>query len=222
MARVHRFTDRAAAGVALAGALQRVALHPPWVVLGLPRGGVAVAAEVAARLGAPLDVMPVRKIGMPGQAEWAIGAIAWGGITVRDPRIERDAEGLDATFDALVARERRELERREQLFRADRAPLALADKTVILVDDGIATGLTMLAAVRAARAAGASHIVAAAPVAAPSSLGLIRAEADDVVIVNAPARLVAIGEGYEHFEQLEDAEVLRLLAERRPERAPVR
>ncbi len=219
MALRHRFTDRAAAGVALARELERKALHPPWVVLGLPRGGVAVAVEVAARLGAPLDVMLVRKIGMPGQPEFAIGAIAWGGVTVRDPRIVRDGEALGAAFDALVARERRELERRERLFRAGLAPLRLKGKTVILVDDGIATGWTMLAAVRAAHQAGAAHIIAAAPVASHAALGPIRAEAQDVVIVHVPPRLLAIGEWYEHFEQIEDTEVSRLLAKGRAEPA---
>ena len=219
MALLHRFIDRAAAGVALARELKRKALHPPWIVLGLARGGVAVAVEVAARLGAPLDVMLVRKIGMPGQAEFAIGAIAWGGITVRDPHIVRDGEDLGAAFDALVVRERRELERRERVFRAGLAPLTLTDKTVILVDDGIATGWTMLAAVRAAHKAGAAHIIAAAPVASHAALGPIRAEADDVVIVHVPPQLMAIGEWYEHFEQLEDTEVSRLLAKGRTEPA---
>lgn len=211
-----RFKDRAAAGVALAQELQRRVLPPPLLVLGLPRGGVAVAHEVASRLEAPLDVMLVRKIGMPGQPELAIGAIASGGIVVHEARIEQEMPELAATFDTLVASERRELERRERTFRAGLAPLALRNKTVILVDDGIATGSTMLAAVRAARKAGAATLVASAPVSSTEAAELIRQEADVVVILQTPGMLFAIGEWYEHFEQLEDIEVSRLLALHRP------
>lgn len=207
-----RFKDRAAAGVELAQELRRRHLKPPLLVLGLPRGGVAVAHEVAKALKAPLDVMLVRKIGMPGQPELAIGAIASGNIVVREPRIEQDMPELAEAFAALVGAERPELERRERVFRAGRAPLALKDKTVLLVDDGIATGSTMLAAVRAARQAGATAIVATAPVASAEALELVRAEADEVVVVQVPMLLVAIGEWYERFEQLEDTEVSRLLA----------
>ncbi len=207
-----RFKDRAAAGIALAHALKRRPLKPPLLVLGLPRGGVAVADKVASELQAPLDVILVRKIGMPGQPELAIGAIASGNIVVHEPRIEKEIPDLAPTFNTLVEAERRELERREQVFRAGLAPLTLKDKTVILVDDGIATGSTMLAAVRAARKAGATMIIAAAPVASAEAAELIRGEADEVVIVQVPALLFAIGEWYEQFEQLEDAEVSRLLA----------
>lgn len=206
-----RFKDRAAAGIALAHALERRPLKPPLLVLGLPRGGVAVADKVASELDAPLDVILVRKIGMPGQPELAIGAIASGNIVVHEPRIEKEIPDLADTFNTLVEAERRELERREQVFRAGLAPLTLKDKTVILVDDGIATGSTMLAAVRAARKAGATTIIAAAPVASAQAIELIGAEADELVIVQVPARLFAIGQWYEQFEQLEDAEVSRLL-----------
>ncbi len=207
-----RFKDRAAAGVALADELRSRALTPPLIVLGLPRGGVAVAFEVASRLHAPLDVMLVRKIGMPGQPELAIGAIASGNIVVHEPRIEHEIPSLTGTFDSLVAVERHELERRERIFRKGLAPLELERKTVILVDDGIATGSTMLAAIRAARQAGATTIVAAAPVASADAADLIRLEADLLVILLTPAPLFAIGEWYEHFEQVEDAEVSRMLA----------
>ncbi len=207
-----RFTDRAAAGIALARELQRQGLEPPLLVLGLPRGGVAVAYEVARRLEAPLDVMLVRKIGMPGQPELAMGAIASGNIVVHEPRAARDIPGLGDTFERLVETERRELERRERLFRAGLGALALEGKTVVLVDDGIATGSTMLAALRAARQAGATRLIAAAPVASAEAVELIRADADRVVIVQVPAAMFAIGEWYEHFEQLEDTEVSRLLA----------
>jgi len=205
------FPDRAAAGAALALELERRNLAKPLLVLALPRGGVPVAHEVARVLDAPLDVMLVRKVGMPGQPELAIGAVASGGIVVHEPGIETDFPGLAETFEHIAAQERRELERRERLYRAGLEPLELKAKTVILVDDGLATGYTMLAAVRAARAGGAAVIVVAAPVASPQAVALLRAEADDVVILQTPALLVAIGEWYEDFAQLEDAEVCRLL-----------
>ena len=205
------FPDRAAAGAALALELERRNLAKPLLVLALPRGGVPVAHEVARVLDAPLDVMLVRKVGMPGQPELAIGAVASGGIVVHEPGIENDFPGLAETFEHIAAQERRELERRERLYRAGLEPLELKAKTVILVDDGLATGYTMLAAVRAARAGGAAAIVVAAPVASPQAVALLRAEADDVVTLQTPAILVAIGEWYEDFAQLEDAEVCRLL-----------
>lgn len=208
---VHVFVDRAAAGVALGRELERRFLQPPVLVLGLPRGGVPVAYEVARALNLPLDVMLVRKIGMPGQPELAIGAIASGNIVVHEPHIAKEVPGLAGMFDRLVEEQRRELERRERVYRSGLAPLELKAKTVILVDDGLATGSTMLAAVRAARKGGAAAIVVAAPVASPEAVALVGTEADSVVILQTPAMLLAIGAWYEHFEQLEDAEVCRLL-----------
>src|SRR6516165_6654018 len=145
------FADRAAAGAALAREIQQRRLAPPVLVLALPRGGVPVASEVAAALDAPLDVMLVRKVGMPGQPELAIGAVAAGDIVVHDRTIEREIPGIAEAFERIAAEERRELLRREQVYRAGLAPLVLTGKTVVLVDDGLATGSTMLAAVRAAR-----------------------------------------------------------------------
>ena len=205
------FADRAAAGAALAREMQQRRLAPPVLVLALPRGGVPVAFEVAAALYAPLDVMLVRKVGMPGQPELAIGAVASGDIVVHDRTIEREIPGIAEAFDRIAAEERRELLRREQVYRAGLAPLVLTGKTVVLVDDGLATGSTMLAAVRAARAGGAATIVAASPVASPQAAQLLAAEADQLVILQIPAMLFAIGEWYERFEQLEDDEVCRLL-----------
>jgi len=205
------FPDRAAAGAALARELEGRKLEKPLLVLALPRGGVPVADAVARALNVPLDVMLVRKVGMPGQPELAIGAVASGGIVVHEPGIEADFLHLAETFDRLAAQERHELERRERVYRGGLAPLELKGKTVILVDDGLATGSTMLAAVRAARAGGAGAIVVAAPVASAQAMELVRAEADDVVILQTPAMLFAIGEWYEDFAQLEDAEVCRLL-----------
>ena len=205
------FADRAAAGAALAREIQQRRLAPPVLVLALPRGGVPVASEVAAALDAPLDVMLVRKVGMPGQPELAIGAVASGDIVVHDRTIEREIPGIAEAFERIAAEERRELLRREQVFRAGLPPLVLTGKTVVLVDDGLATGSTMLAAVRAARAGGAATIVVASPVAAPQAAQLLAAEADQLVILQTPAMLFAIGEWYERFEQLEDDEVCRLL-----------
>jgi len=142
------FADRADAGAALAAQMQRRSLPQPVVVLALPRGGVPVAREIARALGAPLDVMLVRKVGMPGQPELAIGAVAAGDIVVHDRALEREYPGIAAAFERVAAEERLELARRERVYRAGLPPLALAGKTVVLVDDGLATGSTMLAAVR--------------------------------------------------------------------------
>src|SRR5215469_356024 len=213
------FADRAAAGAALAREMRQRSLQPPLLVLALPRGGVPVAYEVARALAAPLDVMLVRKVGMPGQPELAIGAVASGNIVVHERTIEQEMPGIAEAFDRIAAEERRELLRREQVYRAGLAPLALQGKTVVLVDDGLATGSTMLAAVRAARAGGATAIVVAAPVASPQAAQLVGAEADELVILQIPAMLFAIGAWYEHFEQLEDEEVCRLLELRRRDQA---
>jgi len=205
------FTNRAVAGAALAREMQRRNLPPPVLVLGLPRGGVPVAYEVARALDAPLDVMLVRKVGMPGQPELAIGAVAAGDIVVHERTIEQEIPGIAADFERIAAQERLELRRREQVYRAGRGPLALQGRTVVLVDDGLATGSTMLAAVRAARAGGAERVVVAAPVASPQAAALVGAEADQLIILQTPAMLLAIGQWYECFEQLEDVEVCRLL-----------
>ena len=209
------FADRAEAGVALARELQKRHLQAPLLVLALPRGGVPVAHEVARLLNVPLDVILVRKVGMPGQPELAIGAVASGDIVVRDRTLEREVPGIAEAFARIASDERRELQRREQVYRAGLPALVLEGKTVILVDDGLATGSTMLAAVRAARAGRAAAIIVAAPVASPQAAQLLRVEADEVVIPQIPAMLFAIGEWYERFEQLEDAEVCRILEQHR-------
>jgi putative phosphoribosyl transferase len=205
------FADRRAAGRQLAAAVARLRLKTPVVVLGLPRGGIPVAVEVARALRAPLDVMLVRKVGMPGQPELALGAVATGAVTVREPRDYGGLEPGTEEFASLAERERRELVRREQLYRAGRPPLELIGKTVVLVDDGLATGATMLAAVRAARKAGAATVVAAAPVASDEAAARIGAECDELVILEIPSSLRAIGEWYLDFAQLEDSEVCELL-----------
>jgi len=205
------FPDRAAAGVALAEQVLQQHLPAPVLVLALPRGGVPVAYEIARALEAPLDVMLVRKIGMPGQPELAIGAVAAGDIVVHERSIGQEFPAIAADFERIAAQERRELRRREQVYRAGLGPLVLQGRTVLLVDDGLATGSTMLAAVRAARAGGAARIVVAAPVASPQAAELVGAEADQLIILQIPAMLFAIGQWYECFEQLEDEEVCRLL-----------
>lgn len=208
----HVFADRSTAGVALARMLLKQHFQPPVVVLGLPRGGVPVAFEVARLMNAPLDVLLVRKVGMPGQPELAIGAVASGNITVHEPQMAAEIADFDRMFDRLAHEQRHELERRERLYRTGRPPLQLSGKTVILVDDGLATGSTMLAAVRAARKAGAAAIVAAAPVASAEATQLVAAEADQVIVLEVPRQMFAIGSWYEEFEQLEDRTVCELLA----------
>lgn len=208
------FADRESAGVALGEVLRKRRLTAPVVVLGLPRGGVPVAFQVAAALQAPLDVMLVRKVGAPGQPELAIGAIASGGVTVREPYAPAYLVG-DTKFEQLAQREHLELTRRERVYRAGLAPLALAGKTVVLVDDGVATGCTMLAAIRAARQGGADRVIAAAPVASDEAAALVGSEADDTAFLLVPAYLQAISLWYQVFGQTSDQEVCELLARSR-------
>jgi putative phosphoribosyl transferase len=208
-----RFRDRRHAGALLGDAVARLRLAPPVVVLGLPRGGVPVAFEVAQIIDAPLDVMTVRKIGMPGQPELAIGAIAIGDVVVHEPGAASFLSSLEPPFAQLAAAERRELRRRESLYRNGLPPLDLAARHVVLVDDGLATGSTMLAAIRAVRKLRAASVIAAAPVASPEASARVAAEADKVVILETPQLLFAVGEWYERFEQVEDIEVCGLLAQ---------
>ena len=209
---LRRFTDRACAGAELARAMARRSWRPPIVVLGLPRGGVAVAEPVARALGAPLDVMVVRKVALPAQPELAIGAIASGGVVVREPQFLDDLGKADeATFARLAREQRVELERRERVYRAGLPVLDLKGKTVVLVDDGLATGSTMLAAVSAARRAGAAAVVAAVPIASQEAARRVRNAADELIALETPYSMTAIGQWYGQFDQLEDAEVRRLL-----------
>ena len=190
--------------------LAGIAGQPDLLVLGLPRGGVPVAWEVARRLGAPLDVFVVRKLGFPGHEELAMGAIASGGVRVLNPEVI--AYGVSrAQIEQVTEKERRELERREQLFRGDRPPMRVADRTVVLVDDGLATGSTMRAAVRALRQERAGRIIVAVPVAAPSVCAEMKAEADEVVCAATPEPFRAVGLWYDDFAQTSDAEVRELL-----------
>ena len=212
----HSYPDRQSAGRDLARALCRTTLPPAPLVLALPRGGVPVAYEVAHRLHAPLDVLVVRKIGMPGQSELAIGAIAQGDIVVNDSKTMPFGVS-ERAFQQVLQRERSELARREHVYRAGQPALDLRGRSVILVDDGLATGDTMLAAVRAARAAGASYILVAAPVGSVEAEARLDREADKVFLLRTPAQFYAVGQWYQQFEQLEDADVTALLSRSRSE-----
>ncbi len=201
------FRDRRQAGELLGRALSDYAGRKDVVVLGLPRGGVPVAAEVARALDAPLDVLIVRKLGAPGQEELAIGAIAEGGVRVLNRGLVSSL-GLDSReIDELAAREERELERRVKLYRGGRGPLPVKNRTVIVVDDGVATGATMRAGLQALRARGAAQVIAAAPVGAADSVDAQREDADEVVVLETPAWFQAVGQWYENFGQTSDEEV---------------
>ena len=205
------FVDRAGAGRQLATLLGEYRQKTNVVVLALPRGGVPVGFEIAQSLGAPLDVLVVRKLGAPGQPELALGAIASGGILVINEGALRWFRDSPA-FEDEVAAERAELHRRERVYRDDRPAQAVKDRTVVLVDDGAATGSSMQAAVRAVRKLGAREIIVALPVASDSACDKLREEADQVVCIRIPAFFAAVGQWYENFDQTSDAEVRDLLA----------
>ena len=204
-----RFRDRAHAGRALAARLAHLRAAAP-VVVGLPRGGVPVAAEVAAALGAQLDVVLVRKIGAPDREELAVGAIGEDGVTVRNDAVLRE---LGISWDDLTDRiehERAEIRRRAAVLRSGTRP-DLHGRTVILVDDGIATGATVIAALRVLRDLGASHVVLAVPVAPPDSLAALAPLADEIVCPMTPKRFAAVGQWYDDFTQVPDDRVRTLL-----------
>ena len=204
------FRDRAEAGRRLAQQLAHLR-GDDVVVLGLPRGGVPVAAEVARQLGAPLDVILVRKLGAPFQPELAMGAIGEGGIHIVNDDILRTVPPADADLEAVEARERVELERRARRFRGDRLPTPVSGRTVVVVDDGIATGSTARAACEVARGMGAARVVLAVPVAPASSVAELRGVADEVVCLETPGRFYAVGQWYDDFSQTTDDEVVALL-----------
>ena len=205
-----RYRDRREAGRVLGERLASLAGRQDILVLGLPRGGVPVAWEVARRLGAPVDVFVVRKLGFPGHEELAMGAIASGGVRVLNPEVVAYGVTRD-DIERVTEQERRELERRERLFRGDRPPIRVADRTVILVDDGLATGSTMRAAVRALRQEQAGRIIVAVPIASPSTCAEMEDEADEVVCAATPEPFRAVGLWYDDFTQTTDEEVHELL-----------
>ncbi len=207
-----RFADRREAGRALAARLAAYAGRSDVVVLGLPRGGVPVAAEVARAIAAPLDALLVRKLGAPGQPELAIGAIAEDGVVLVNEDVLH-ALGLgQEVVDHAIPAERVELERRLGAYRSGRPAVAVADRTAIVVDDGLATGASMEAACRVLAARGAARVVVAVPVAAREACDRLRAVTDEVIAVVTPSPFYAVGAWYDDFAQTEDDEVIHLLA----------
>lgn len=206
-----RFRDRSQAGQQLAKELSNYANRPDVLVLGLPRGGVPVAYEVAKALNAQLDVFLVRKLGVPDQPELAMGAIATGGVRVLNDEVVRSFHIPNQIIDRVAETEQQELERRENLYRGNRPALDCTGRTIILVDDGLATGATMRAAVQAVRQQDPARIAIAVPIAAPETCQQFRAEVDEVVCLFTPERLWAVGRGYEDFSQTTDEEVQKLL-----------
>ncbi len=208
---LQRFKNRRDAGKALAALLAKYANQPGVVVLALPRGGVPVAFEVAEALNAPLDVFLVRKLGTPGQEELAMGAIASGGIRILNPSVV-DWLGIpDEAIDRITAGEQRELERRERAYRDDLPPAEVRGRTVILVDDGLATGSTMRAAVKAIKQQSPTRLIVAVPVAPLSTCGALKEEVDEVVCPLSLDQLDGVSRWYEDFSQTPDDEVRMLL-----------
>ncbi len=205
------FRDRFDAGRRLAEHLTRSVQDAESLVLALPRGGVPVGFEVARGLHVGLDIFLVRKLGLPGHEELAIGAIASGGVRVLNEDLVKELQLSRNLIDQITAREERELKRREDLYRRGRPPLPVRDRTVILVDDGLATGATMKAASRALRLQGPRRIIVAVPVAAKQTCDEFRTDIDGVVCAYMPAPFIAVGIWYEDFSQTTDEEVQRLL-----------
>jgi len=206
------FRDRREAGRLLGAALAAYANRPDVLVLALPRGGVPVAYEVARALGAPLDVFLVRKLGVPGHEELAMGAIASGGVRVINDELVRALRIPDEVIEAIVEQEQQELARRERLYRGARPPPDVRGRIMILVDDGLATGATMYAAVKALRQQQPARIVVAVPIAAPETCEQLSGEVDDIICTVTPESFYAVGLWYEDFSPTTDEEVRDLLS----------
>jgi predicted phosphoribosyltransferase len=212
------FANREEAGLRLAGALEEYVGREDVVVLGLPRGGVPVAFALAQRLHLPLDVFVVRKLGVPGFEELALGAIASGGVRVLNEEVIASLPNAAALIESVTTRETAELERRERLYRGHGRPLTLLRRSVILVDDGVATGSSMRAAIAALRQSNSAQIIVAVPVGPPDTCAELRKEADEVIALIEPEDFCAVGEFYQDFSQTTDDEVRYLLAQAaRPE-----
>ncbi len=206
-----RFRDRGEAGRRLAAALERYAGRSKLLVLALPRGGVPVGYQVARALNAPLDVMLVRKLGVPGHEELAMGAIAPGGIRILSDEVIAAFAVTERDIAAIAAREQEELDRREEAYRDGRPHPIIRDRTVVLVDDGLATGSTMRAAAVAIRVQEPAHLVVAVPVAPAETCAALKREADEVICLISPEPFFAVGNWYEDFAQVDDDEVHQLL-----------
>jgi putative phosphoribosyl transferase len=215
------YRDRREAGRQLAAKLAAYAGRPDVIVLALPRGGVPVAYEVARALGAPLDIFLVRKLGLPGREELAMGAVASGGIRVLNEEVVRALRIPEEVIDEVAAEEMEELERREQLYRGDWPPPDVRGRTVILIDDGLATGSTMRAAIAALRQQHPARIVVAVPVGAPETCAEFQDEADEAICALTPDPFYAVGLWYGDFTQTTDEEVRDLLEQAAAEHAPV-
>jgi putative phosphoribosyl transferase len=209
---IDAFRDRRHAGELLAGLLADYRSREGALILALPRGGVPVAAAVARALALPLDVLLVHKVGAPNEPELAVGAVASNGLLVLDEKTIARMHISQASLESAITAEREELARREHLYRGGRLPLALEERTVILVDDGLATGYTMLAAVRSVRQLLTRRVIVAVPVASQETLDRLTPEADDVVCVEVPRRLEAVGQFYQDFTQVSDEQVCAELA----------
>ena len=215
-----RFHDRTDAGEQLAARLTRARVGADPIVLGLPRGGVVVAAPVARELRAPLDVLVIRKLGSPSNAEYAVGAIGEGGVRVVDAKGLRGIGVTERSLAAIEREELRELERRTALYRAGRPPLDLTGKTAVLVDDGVATGATARAACLVSRAVGARRTVLAVPVAPRDWTDNLADVADELIALTTPSPFFAVGQWYDRFAQTSDEEVLTILREHTPHTTP--
>lgn len=210
------FRDRLDAGRKLAGKLDGYKGQDNLLVLGLPRGGIPVAYEVAEELNAPLDIFLVRKLGLPGHEELAMGAIASGGVRVLNQEVVHALNIPPKVIDTVAEQEQQELQRREQAYRGSRLTAQIRGKTVILVDDGLATGSSMLAAVEALRPQRPARLVVAVPVAPPETCEKIAREVDEIICAATPEPFHGVGLWYENFEQTNDSEVRRLLAQSEP------
>ncbi|HEY7255730.1 MAG TPA: phosphoribosyltransferase family protein [Solirubrobacterales bacterium] len=210
---VDYFGDRREAGRRLARHLSDLRAADP-VIVALPRGGVPVAAEIAEALGAPLEILAVRKLGAPGNPEYGVGAIAEDGTRVVDPEATAVVGVRNSELDEITERERAELRRRVRLYRGDRRPADLRGRTVVIVDDGAATGLTDIAAIRAIRRQEPGSVIVALPVCSAEALAMLRVEADQVVCLRAPSPFLGVGQWYRDFRQVSDQEVIDALRQR--------